>query len=448
MSTPDELTRHDVDVVVLGAGSAAAALVGALAGEPRVVVMEDALVGGECPYDACVPSKGLLHDGALGRSWETAQTRRRGLVHHRDDGPHVDDLVRPGVELVRERGWLVDAHTVRSAHHEVRAEHVVLATGAAASLPPLDGLDDVRDRVWTSADALRASSVPARLAILGGGVIGCELSRIFSLFGSDVVVYEPEDHLFGTLAPEVSEAVEAAVRAAGTELLTGVAPTALRRHGDRVVVVDDAGGERHVDRVLVATGRTPRTTGIGIESLGLDPEEPLPLDDTGRVRVEGSVWAVGDVSGRQQYTHAANHHGRVVADHLTGSGRRRLSDVVDAACMFLDPPMMTVGPSIADTAGDDDVVWSVTTEDGVVRANTDERRAALAVAADRRTGTVLAAHGIGAGFDELVHAVVVAVDGRVPIDRMLESMVPFPTMGAMWRTALEDLAERTGPGGR
>ena len=435
-------TRHDVDIVVLGAGSATTALVGALTGDPRVVLFEPALVGGECPFDACVPSKGLLHDGARGLSWETAQARRRELVHHRDDGPHVDAVVGPGVELVRERAWLVDAHTVRSEHHEVRAEHVVLATGATPSMPPLDGLDDVRDRVWTSADALRASSVPDRLAILGGGVVGCELSRVFSLFGAQVVVHEPEDRLFGTLAPEVSRAVEAAVRAPGTELVTGSAPTAVRRHGDRVVVVDDAGDERRVDRVLVATGRTPRTTGIGLESLGLDPEEPLPLDDTGRVLVDGSVWAIGDVTGRQQYTHAANHHGRVVADRLTGSGRRRLGDVVDAACMFLDPPMMTVGPSTADTEGDDDVLWSVTTTDGVVRANTDERSGALAVAADRRSGTVVAAHGIGAGFDELVHTVVLAVDGQVPITRMLESMVPFPTMGAMWRTALEDLAGR------
>ena len=436
-----ERRRRRADIAIIGAGSASTSLVNSLDGDPTVVVFEPDLVGGECPYDACIPSKGLLHDGAIGRSWSTAAERRRELVHHRDDRPHADALIDAGdVELVRERAMFVDDRRVASDSMVVEADHVVIASGATPVIPAIDGLETIGDRVWTSADALRASGAPDRLVIAGGGVVGCELSRLFASFGTHVTILEPNEHLMETLHPDVVAAVERVVREPGVDLRLRARPVSATRRGDGVAVMTDDGAELRADRLLLAVGKRPRLDGLGLEALGLDPDLPLPVDPTGRVRCVGSIWAIGDVIGEAQYTHAANHHGRVVADQLTGSGTRRLDDVVDAACMFTERPMVTVGPTYTDTVDDPDVVWSVVdVAERAPRAATDEQVGTLALAARRSTGRLVGAHGVGPSFDELVHAIVVAIDGEVPVTRLLQSMYPFPTMGDAFVAALEGI---------
>jgi len=433
--------RRRADVAIIGAGSASTALVNALEGDPSVVVFEPDLVGGECPFDACIPSKGLLHDGNIGRSWATAADRRRALVHHRDDRSHADALVGAGdVELIRERATFVDEHRVASPSLVVEADHIVIASGATPVIPDIDGLEAVLDRVWTSADALRATDAPERLVIAGGGVVGCEMSRLFASFGTHVTVLEPNEHLMETLHPDVVAAVERVVREPGVELRLDSRPVAVASHGDGVAVSVADGSELRADRLLLAVGKRPRLDGLGIETIGLDPELSLPVDPTGRVRCGGSVWAIGDVVGQAQYTHAANHHGRVVADRLTGLGTRRFDDVVDAACMFTVHPMMTVGPTYTDTVDDPDVVWTaVDVAERAPRAATDDQHGVLAMAARRSTGCLVASHGVGPSFDELVHAVIVAIDGDVPVARLRESMYPFPTMGDALAAAFDGL---------
>jgi pyruvate/2-oxoglutarate dehydrogenase complex dihydrolipoamide dehydrogenase (E3) component len=426
------------DIAVLGAGSATASFVGAVGGAASVVVFEPELVGGECPYDACIPSKSLLHDGAIGRAWSTASERRRDLIDHRDDARHVAALLDAGdVRIVRERARIIDEHRIGSASTFVTADHIVLATGATPIVPDIQGLTDVAELVWHSADAVAATTPPGRLAIAGGGVIGCELTYMFTSFGSDVTMFEPDRGMFPALHPDVATAIERAVRATGADIRLGVTPTSVARHGDRLSLTDDVGDTHRFDRLLLAVGRRPNLDDIGLEALGLSATTPLPVDDTGRVRCAGSVWAIGDAAGREQYTHAANHHGRVVADQIVGSAVRRLDDVVAAACMFIDPPMMTVGPTYADTTDDPDVAWFVVdVAESAARASTDELSGALAVAIHRGTRCLVAAHGIGRSFDELVHALIVAIDGEVPVDRLLQSMYPFPTMGDALRAAL------------
>ena len=439
--------RRQADVAVIGAGSATTALVDALQGDPSVVVFEPGLVGGECPYDACIPSKGLLHDGTVGRSWATAAQRRRELVHHRHDEQHVDALLDAGdVELVRERAAFVDEHRIASESVVVEADHVVIASGATPVIPDVEGLDEVTDRVWTSADALRATDAPERLVIAGAGVVGCEMSRLFASFGTQVTMLEPNEHLMDTLHPDVVVEIERVVRGPGVDLRLGSRPVSVARHGDGVAVCTADGSELRADRLLLAVGKRPRLDGLGIEALGLDPELSLPVDPTGRVRCSGSVWAIGDVAGGAQYTHAANHHGRVVADRITGSGTRRFDDVVEAACMFTERPMITVGVAHASTEDDPDVVWAVVDVAEVApRASTDEQRGVLALAARRSSGRLVGAHGIGPSFDELVHAIVVAIDGDVPVERLAQSMYPFPTMGDAFVAALGGLRAQLAP---
>jgi pyruvate/2-oxoglutarate dehydrogenase complex dihydrolipoamide dehydrogenase (E3) component len=426
------------DVAVIGGGTAAVSLVRELDGSGLdSIVFEPRRVGGICPYEACVPTKSMLHDAGRDVRWEAAVRRRDQLVHGLDDSAHADALADAGATIVRSAARFVDPGTVSADGRRFTADHVVVATGARAVVPAIDGLEDVSDLVWTSADAMTSDVLPDRLLVLGAGVIGSELAHLFAGFGSSVTVVDRDDPLFPQLSPSVRTIVTERLRDRAATVWPGVRATSLQRHGDRVAVRFDNREERRFDRVLVATGRRPSLDDLGLDAIGLDPGSPLPVGEAGRVACGGSVWAIGDVAGREQYTHAAGHHGAVVADQLAGRGERRFDDVVTAACVFSDPPLFMVGPGFVETASDDDVVWVDDDLDGVVRANTHDAHGALAVAGSRSTRRLVAAHGVGPGFDELVHAVVYAIDGSIPVDRLVQSMLPFPTMGnALQQTLL------------
>jgi pyruvate/2-oxoglutarate dehydrogenase complex dihydrolipoamide dehydrogenase (E3) component len=422
-------SQDRVDIAVLGAGSAAEALVRHLDGECRVVVFEPRFVGGICPFVACMPSKSMLHDASgAAPSWQAAVLRRDDVVEHLDDDSHCRELSNKGVLVVREAAQIVDEHHVRAGDRQWQAEHIVIATGSEPVTPPIDGLDQIGDRRWTSDDALTTTDRPARLAILGAGVIGCELAYLFARFGTEVHLLDSEEVAFPDLHEEIGQVIDGGLEAAGVRVRRGRSAVEFKRRGGNVRIRLDNGATLATDRVIVATGRRARRSGLGLESLGLDPDQPLPVDHTGRVQCPGSVWAVGDVADKGQYTHLANHHGLVVANQLTGDATRRFDDVVTPACMFTDPPMLTVGPTRSEV--DDDVVWATADLSEIARWSTDDHPGGfLAVAARRSTGTIIAAHGAGPKFDELVHALVVAIDGAIPVERLSRSILPFPTMG-------------------
>jgi dihydrolipoamide dehydrogenase len=437
-------------VAVIGGGSAAEALLRALAGsDHRPVVFEPGLVGGECPFLACMPSKTLLHDARVGTPWRRARARRDEVTAGLDDSEHVVDAERLGATVVRSAATLVDAHHVATGDgRRFRVDHVVIATGAEPVIPEIPGLDPGGDRVWTSDDALTSTELPRRLAILGGGVIGSELARLFSGFGTSVTVLDEAPRPLADLHPRIGDLVVEHLTARDVDVRSSTAARAVRCRPDGVEVdvgptgdADAPGDVVRADRLVVAVGRRPRRSGLGLERLGLDPVRVAP-DHAGRLPVEGSIWMAGDVAGLHQYTHVANHHAAVVADHLAGPGTRRFDDAVVPACVFVDPPVMTVGPSRAALADDDDVVWADVELD-VARRTTDALGAGfLSVGARRSTGCLVAAHGLGARFDELVHAFVVAIDGAVPVGVLRRSIRPFPTVGEVLDVALDDLAAR------
>ncbi len=424
-----ENTPRRFDVAVIGGGSAGETLASELVSRGRsVVVFEPALVGGECPYLACMPTKAMLHDAAIGRAWPDAVRRRFDVVEHLDDAGHAAELERSGVVLVRSAAHLVAERTIEAGSQRYVADEIVIATGSEAIRPPITGLDELGDRCWTSADAMTARERPTRLAIVGGGVIGCELATIFTRFGTEVHLLDAAPTAFDELPPEIGEIVDDALRAAGVRVGRGLAIDRVERRGGGVRTTLETGASVDTDRLLIATGTRPRTGGLGLENVGIDPDQ-LRVGRSGRVEGAGSLWAIGDVAGFGAYTHLANHQARVAAATICGDGTRGFDEVVTPACVFTDPPILTIGPTPAQLS-DDDVLWSTARLSETPRWTTDELvDGFLAIAVDRESHTVVAAHGIGAGFDDLAAALVTAIDGDLTVDRLARSMWPFPTVG-------------------
>jgi pyruvate/2-oxoglutarate dehydrogenase complex dihydrolipoamide dehydrogenase (E3) component len=325
------------------------------------------------------------------------------------------------------------------------ADHIVIATGSEPVTPKIEGLDSLGDSYWTSQDALLVDERPARVTIVGGGVVGCELAHLFAGFGAEVHVLDLESRAFPDLVPEVGELVDDHLRGAGVRVCRGVEITRVEQRGGNVLISLGNDASLATDRLIGATGSRPRLRGLGVEHLGLDPSQPLPVSDDGRVDCPGSVWAIGDVVGTDRYTHVANHHARVVADQLIGDRRRRFGDSVVPACVFTTPPVMVVGPSVADLEHDEDVIWVRAELSSIARWSTDNPATGMMALAVRRSNRcVVAAHGVGERFDELAAALVTAIDGAIPIDRLAMSMQPFPTiselLGVLYSEALDALS--------
>jgi dihydrolipoamide dehydrogenase len=245
------------------------------------------------------------------------------------------------------------------------------------------------------------------------------------------------------LSVEIGDLIDAGLVRAGVSVRRGTRAVRCWADEDLVTLELEAGDRVVADRVLVAVGRRARLSGLGLESLGVDPNEGLDVDERGRVRCPGSVWAMGDVAGKGQYTHVANHQARVVANQLAGDGTRRFDDVTISSCVFTDPPLIQVGPSRQDLDGDPDVVWASGRVSDLARALTDDLpEGFMAVAARRSTGRIVAAHGAGPRFEELVHALVIAVDGEVPLRRLAMSMQAFPTVGEILHPIFGSLARK------
>jgi pyruvate/2-oxoglutarate dehydrogenase complex dihydrolipoamide dehydrogenase (E3) component len=434
--------RTAFDVGVIGGGSATEAFVRALDGSGLSVVMfEPKLVGGECPFVACMPSKSMLHDAQRSASWGTAVERRTDVVDRFDDSGHRRNAEKLGATIISAAATIVGERTVRADGIEFDVDHLVIASGATTEVPEIDGIDRLGAMMWTSEDALTATERPDRLVVVGGGVIGSEISQIYAGLGSTVTVIDPSERPAEDLHEEVSRLIIESHKRCGVDVHYGTEVRAIDvDEVSRVAtVITDDGTRFDADKVLFAVGRRPNTRDLGLVTLGLDADD-LTVEDSGRVVGPASLWIMGDAAGREQYTHVANQHAEVVANHIAGDGSRTFGDSVIPACIFISPPVMVVGPTWADLLGDDDVVWA-TTEVDVPRSTTDGLDPGfIAIAARRSSGTVVAAHGIGPQFDELSHAIVVAIDGQVPVPTLARTIQPFPTVGEVLGIAYADLA--------
>jgi pyruvate/2-oxoglutarate dehydrogenase complex dihydrolipoamide dehydrogenase (E3) component len=448
-----------VDVVVLGMGPGGEDLAGSLAeAGVSVVGIEAELVGGECPYWGCVPSKMMIRaahllaearriPGVAGSStvtpdWGPVAARIRAeATDDWDDTVAADRFTGKGGTLVRGRGRLVAPDTVEVDGARYRATRaVVIATGTHVAVPPIDGLADTP--FWTNRDAIEVAELPDSIIVLGGGAIGAELAQVYARFGVRVTIVEAADRLLPLEEPEVGELLAEVFEAEGVDVIVGTAAEQVSHDGAFRVTLR-GGRELIADRLLVATGRRVDLAGIGAEVLGVDVATARSLTVDDRLRVTDGVWAIGDVTGEGAFTHVAIYQSKIAAADILGEPHRPADYTALPRVTFTDPEVGSVGltAQAARDAGIDVAVGCAqvpSTARGWIHTTGNE--GFIQVVADRDRGVLVGATSMGPNGGEVLGLLALAVHARTPLEQLRSMIYAYPTFHRGIEDALRDLA--------
>jgi pyruvate/2-oxoglutarate dehydrogenase complex dihydrolipoamide dehydrogenase (E3) component len=453
------MSERTFDVIVLGAGPAGEVAAGRLAeGDLKVALVERELVGGECSFYACMPSKALLRpaqalaearrvagaaEAVTGSLDVNAVLRRRDeIVHDLHDSaqlPWVEDL---GIELVRGQGVFAGERLVRVGDELLRAEKaIVFAPGSTASMPPIPGLAEANP--WTNREVTTAAAIPESLVILGGGVVGVEMAQAYATLGARVTIIEAQARLISGEEEYASQQVREALEAQHVEVILGIEAIRVERPEERgpLTVELKDGSSRAGEELLVAIGRRARTDGVGLEAFDLEPGKPVEVDDTMRVPGHDWLYVVGDANGRALLTHMGKYQARLAADHILGRSIELRSDGRQSPrVIFTEPQVAAVGYTLEGAKQAGLNVRAVDQSTGGNAGGTyvghgTPGTSRIVVDEDRRV--IVGATFTGVEVSEFLHAATIAVVGEVSLDRLWHAVPSFPTRSEVWLRLLE-----------